>query len=175
LAKQKGNNHEVVGMPMTRKTLINALSIIYIFTGLWHILIFLHLSTVLTGFINFDLTRLVGGVLALYVGFHLLRFDEFGRKLAVFLLCVRVAINSYFLVWFLTHREGVVSTGIYFLKQEIYRIANPYASEVFLVAWILVALLTIVFLSQGATKKIFTAAKTNDSEVMVESPQKEAS
>ena len=155
---------------MTRKKLITALSFIYIFSGLWHILIFLHLASVSAGFINLDLTRLIGGALALYVGFHLLRFDEFGRKLAIFLLGVRVAINSYFLVWFLSNREGVISTGIYFLKEEIYRIANPYASEVFLVMWILVSLLTIVFLLQGETKKIFGSAKINDPDAIVESP-----
>ena len=154
---------------MTRKTLVTALSIIYFMNGLWHIGVFVSSLVGSSKSIELDLTRLIGGVLALYVGWYLFKLEEFGRKLAVFLLWVRVGINTYLIIWLLSHQESAVSSGLYFLDKEIYRIANPDASEIFLVVWMLIALLTIVFLSQGETRKMFVMAKTNDPKAMVES------
>ena len=160
---------------MMRKKMVTALSLIYIINGFWDIGIFLYPLSISPKSIQLDLAPLISGVLALYVGFYLLKFDEFGRKLAIFLLCARVAINSYFILWFLPHRGGVVRSGLYFLEKEIYRIANPYASEVFLIVWILLALLAIFFLSQRETKKIFMPVTNNGSDTIVESPNREAS
>jgi hypothetical protein len=160
---------------MTRKTLVTALSIIYLLNGFWHIGVFLSSLIGSSKSIELDLTRLMGGVLALYVGWYLFKLEEFGRKLAIFLLWVRVGINLYFMVWLLLHQESAVSSGLYFLDKEIYRIANPDASEIFLVVWMLIALLTIVFLSQGETRRLFATSTTNDPKTLVESSHKEAS
>ena len=154
---------------MTRRKLISALSALYIIGGLWDVIIFLYLASVTAGFIKLDLMRLIGAILALYIGFLLLKLNEVGRKFAVVFLYVRVAINLYFIVWSLSHKEGVVSSGLYFLDKEIAQIANPYASEIFLALWIAVALLIVVFLSQRETKNIFMPITPNDSGVIVES------
>ncbi|MFT3890780.1 MAG: hypothetical protein QM730_04030 [Anaerolineales bacterium] len=154
---------------MIRRKLIGALSILYIIGGLWDIILFLHLASVTPGFINLDLTWLIGGTLALYIGFQLLKLAEFGRKFAIGLLYVRVAINLYFIVWLMSRQQEIVSSSWYFLDKEIARIANPYASEIFLTIWIVFALLTIVFLSQQETRRIFMPITPNDADAMVKS------
>ncbi len=155
---------------MTRKKLVTALSIFYIINGLWNIGVFLYQSSGSSKSVYLDLSPLISGVLALYVGFQLLQLHESGRKFAIGLSYVRIAINLYFMIWFFFHLEGVVSTGLYFLHREIYRIDNPYVSEVYLFASILVTLLIVVFLSQGKTKNLFRSVTFNDSNATVESP-----
>ena len=154
---------------MTRKRMITVLSVIYIINGLWGIGVFLYPLSLSPRFIELDLAPLVGGVLALYVGFYLFKFDEFGRKLAIFLLYVRVAINSAFMVWAFSRQKEVVESGLYFLEEQIYRLDNRYAFQIFLFVWIMIALLLIVFLSQSETKKIFLPEKSSHSNEMVES------
>jgi|WetSurMetagenome_2_1015567.scaffolds.fasta_scaffold1085362_1 hypothetical protein len=150
---------------MTRSKLVTTLSILYLLGGVWDLFIFLYQSSSSSRPVYLDITRLVGGILALYIGFQLLQMHEIGRKFAIGLSCFNIAISLYFMIWFLSHREGVVRTGFYFLKKEIYHIDNPYASEAYLFAVILVALLVIVFLSQGKTKKLFGPKTSNDSGV----------
>jgi hypothetical protein len=154
---------------MTRKRMVAALSIIYIINGLWDIGIFLYLSSAPSRSTNLDITPLIDSALAIYVGFQLLQLREFGRKFAIVLLYIRMAINLYFILWFPFHRESFISSSLYFLDKEIYHIANPYASEVFLFVWVLIASLTIAFLSQGEIKKLFTAIMPNDSDAIVKS------
>ena len=154
---------------MTRRKLIIALSILYVLDGLWDLGIFLYQSSSPSRPVYLDVTPLISGILALYVGFQLSQLHEIGRIVAIGLLYIRVAINLCFMVWFLIHREGVVSTGLYFLKRELYRINNPYVSEVYLLAGVLVALLLIAFLSQRETKRLFLPEISDDSGKLVES------
>ena len=154
---------------MTRKKLITALSIIYIISGLWSIGVFLYPLAGPSKSIELDLAPLISGILALYVGFYLFKFDEFRRKFAILLLYVRVAINSAFIVWAFSHQKEVVGSGLYFLEEQIYRLDNRYAFQIFLVVWIMIASLVIVFLSQSETKKIFMAEKSSNSNEIVES------
>ena len=154
---------------MTRKKLTTALSIIYIINGLWGIGVFLYPLASTPKSIELDLAPLMSGVLALYVGFYLFKFDEFGRKLVIFLLYLRVAINSAFMVWAFSRQKEVVESGLYFLEEQIYRLDNRYAFQIFLFVWIMIALLVIVFLSQSETKKIFLSEKSSQSNEMVES------
>jgi hypothetical protein len=117
-----------------------------------------------------DVIRLIGGVLALYIGFQLFQLHELGRRIAILMLSVRMAINIYFVSWLLARPESAVSSGLYFLDKEIYRVANPNASEVFLLVWAFLALIVIIFLSQRETKMIFIPETSNDSDLIVESP-----
>ncbi|PKO13443.1 MAG: hypothetical protein CVU39_18735 [Chloroflexi bacterium HGW-Chloroflexi-10] len=151
---------------MTRKKLINALSIIFIISGLWDIVLFFYSAVISAG--HLEINRLIWGALAPYIGFHLFKLDEFARKSVVVLLFVRVSVNLYLLVRLLFRKEGVVSSGLYFLDKEIHRFANPYAPKVFLAASIIVVLLTIGFLSQRETKKIFVPATSSESNGVVE-------
>ncbi|HEY9526761.1 MAG TPA: hypothetical protein VIR02_06750 [Anaerolineales bacterium] len=154
---------------MTRKKLVTALSIIYIMSGLWDIGIFLYPLAKSSSSIELDLAPLIGGVLALYVASYLWKLDEFGRKLAVFLLYVRVAINSAFMVWAFSAQKGVGRSWLFFLDQRVYSIENRYALQIFLFVGIIVALSVILFLSQSETKKIFGSRKADNSDAIVES------
>ena len=153
---------------MARKRLVTALSILYIMSGLWSIVIFLDRASVSAGAINLDLTRLIGGTLALYVGFHLFRFEELGRKLAILLSSVRVAINMGFIAWSFL-QEDALGSALYFLEKQIYHLDQPYAFQIFLFVGVLLAVVTIVFLSQSETKKIFMFERAGDGDVSLES------
>jgi len=159
----------VIGKTVTRKNLVTALSIIYIINGVWDIGIFLSPLASLPKSIALDLAPLIGSALALYVGFYLFRFHEFGRKLAIFLLFVRMAVNSAFMVWAFAHQKEFVGSGLYFLEEQIYHLDNRYAFQIFLFAWIIIALLVIVFLSHKETKEIFLPEQSNDSNKIIES------
>ena len=154
---------------MTRKKLVTALSILYIIGGLWDIGIFLYLLARSSNSIKLDLAPLIGGVLALYVASYLWKLDEFGRKLAVFLLYIRVAINSAFMVWAFPAQKGVGRSWLFFLDQRVYSIENPYALQIFLFVGIIVSLSVIIFLSQSETKKIFVSRQAGNSDAIVES------
>ncbi|PKO14415.1 MAG: hypothetical protein CVU39_14265 [Chloroflexi bacterium HGW-Chloroflexi-10] len=96
------------------------------------------------------------------------KLDEFARKSVVVLLFVCVSVNLYLLVRLLFRKDGAVSSGLYFLDKEIHRFANPYDPKIFLAASIIVALLTIAFLSQRETKKLFMPATSSESNGAVE-------
>jgi hypothetical protein len=148
---------------MTRKRLVSILSIIYIVTGVWDLGIFLSRLVSSSRSIELDLAPLIVGTLALYIGFYLFRFDEFGRKLAIFLLYIRVAINAAFMVWAASQQEEVVGSSLYFLQEQIYHIENPVAFQVFLAVWIMIAILVIVFLSHKGTKELFSPKPLSNS------------
>ena len=154
---------------MTRKKLVNAFSIIYILNGLWDLGIFVYLAWGWSGSTDLNTTQLINGALALYAGFHLSKLHEFGRKFAIFLASVRVTINAILIFWSLFHIKNFSQSGLYFLDERIYIVDSPYAALAFLLTSTIIALLTIVFLSQGETKKIFASEKRNDPDVIVES------
>jgi hypothetical protein len=154
---------------MFRKKLIIAFSVIYILWGLSDVGTFLSRATSNKSFI--DLGALIGSILALYVGYQLLQLHESGRRFALFLLYIRLAINSWLLIWFFLHLSdpALVRGDISFLGKQIYKFESPYAGAVFLFLWTIIVLATIVFLSQRETKKIFAPNATNASDVAVES------
>jgi hypothetical protein len=137
---------------MTRKTLVNAISIIYMVLGLLNFSTALFPTFSSSGLFVIKLFPLVGGALALYAGLAMLRLSDFGRQFVIILLSIRVLTN----VWALFYLKGGAWLGLNYLGEQIYRIENRYAYPVFLLVWMVVALLTITFLSQRETKTIFT-------------------
>jgi hypothetical protein len=138
---------------MTRKTIIAVIAVIYMVLGLLNLYNALVSALFSSGLFVVQLFPLVGGVLAFYAGLNMLRLNEFGRKLVVLLLSVRVVINVLFV--FRLPREGAWLGVANRLGEIVYRVESPYAYLGFLLVWIAVALLTIVFLSQKETKQIF--------------------
>ncbi len=90
------------------------------------------------------------------------RLNEFGRKLVVILLSIRVVINVLFILE-LT-KDGAWLGIENRLGEIIYSIESPYAYQGFLLVWIVIALLTIIFLSQSETREIFMPEVTKDVE-----------
>jgi hypothetical protein len=145
---------------MTRKMLIAVIALIYLISG---ILSFCNSWTPSSSVLfNFNFYRFVGGVLALYAGFAMFRLNEFGRKLIVILLSIRVIMNVLLVLRVLKVGDGLGVENRF--GEVIYRIESPYVFQGFLLAWILVAMLTISFLSQKETKAIFAPEVTKDVE-----------
>jgi hypothetical protein len=144
---------------MTRKKLVTTLSIIYIINGLWDIGIFLYQASLPSGPI-IEITSFVGTVLAFYLGFQLLQRREFGRKIAIFLLYVDMAI--YAVLFFVslydiqTTKGKFIVAGLSFRDKLIYPIGNPYVVPGSWLVLTLITLLIIVFLSQAKTRQLFT-------------------
>lgn len=145
---------------MTRKTLVAVIALVYMVTGLlrfcnsW--------APTPSELYVFNFYALIGGVLALYAGFAMLRLNELGRKLVVILLSIRVIMNLLLIL-------RVIQVGTELgvenrFREIVYRIENPYAFPVFLVVWIIIAVLAILFLSQKETKAIFVPEVTRDEE-----------
>ena len=145
---------------MTRKTLVAATALIYMITGL---LSFCNSWTPSSSeLLVFNFYLFVGGVLALYAGFAMFRLNEFGRKLVVIMLSIRVIVNVLLVLRVL---QAGVGSGIENRFGEIiYQIRSPYAFQGFLLIWIIIALLMIIFLSQKETKAIFVSEATRDEE-----------
>ncbi len=146
-----------------RKNLVTAFSIIYMVLGLLTFVNSLFPYSSSPGFIvirfefvAINLFSLISGVMAFYAGMTMLRLYEFGRKFVIMLLSIRMAANALAIVQFFLYRQDGAWLGLSYLGEQIYRIENRYAYPVLLVVGIIVALLSITFLSQRETKKIFT-------------------
>jgi hypothetical protein len=143
---------------MSRKILVTVISIIYMVLGLWSFANSLFPTSFSSGFFVINLFPLVGGALAFYAGLAMFRLSEFGRKFVVVLLCIRVVINA----WLLFYVKHGAWLGLNYLGEQIYRIENRYAYPGFILVWIVMGLLTITFLSQRKTRKLFTPETTDN-------------
>jgi hypothetical protein len=145
---------------MTRKILVAAIALIYMVLGL---LSFCNSWTPSSSeLFVISLFPFVGGVLAIYAGLAMFRVSEFGRKLVVILLSLRVVINILLLLGWLKEGAGLAIKNS--IGEIIYRIESPYAYQGFVLVWIIVGLLTILFLSQRETKAIFVSETINEVE-----------
>ena len=145
---------------MTRKTLVAVIALIYIVTGIFS---FCNSWTPSPSEVFvFNFYALVGGVLALYAGFAMFRLNELGRKLVVILLSIRVIINLLLVLRVLQNGTGLGVENRF--GEIVYRMESPYAFQGFLLVWIIIAALTIVFLSQNKTKEIFVSEVIRDEE-----------
>jgi hypothetical protein len=104
----------------------------------------------------------VGGAIATYAGFAMFRLNEFGRKLVVLLLSIRVVMNILLILRVIQNGPGL---GIQDRFGEIvYRIDSPFAFQGFLLLWIFIAVLMIIFLSQNKTRAIFAPEARHEKE-----------
>jgi hypothetical protein len=147
---------------MIRKILIVLISLIFILGGLWNIVEFFAPILSAPGQIVLKIVPLVGGVLGLYAGLGLFRNHEFGRKFVLVLLYIRVAINALMISWWFYTMKSSAWLRVRIFDEEIYRFGNPYAYPVVFFAWIVIALLAIIFLSQKETRRIFAPETTRD-------------
>ena len=138
---------------MTRKTLVVVISVIYVISGFSNLSNALFSVLFSSGIIVLNLFPLVGGALVLYAGLTLLRFNEFGRKLVVLLLSIRVVMNVLLLLRLPGDGAGFGIRDR--LGEIIYSMESPYAFQGFLLAWIVIAFLLTLFLSQKETREIF--------------------
>ncbi|MFT3893447.1 MAG: hypothetical protein QM730_17605 [Anaerolineales bacterium] len=147
---------------MTRKIIISVFASVYMVVGLLNFYNSLFPSLSSSGIFILRLFPLIGGALAFYAGLTLFRQNDFGRQLVVVLLFLRVFINA---LYFFRMSKDVAWLGIEnHLGEIIFRIESPYAFQGFLLAWIIIALLTALFLLQSETKKIFESEVIKDAE-----------
>ncbi len=147
---------------MTRKIIVAVIALIYMVLGLLNFYNSLFSSLSSSDMFVLRLFPLVGGALAFYAGLTMFRLNDIGRQLVVVLLFMRVLINA---LYFLRVPTNDAWLGIEnHLGEIIFRIESPYAFQGFLVAWIVIALLTIILLLQSETKKIFVPETTRDAE-----------
>jgi len=145
---------------MTRKLLVAAIALIYL---VWGFLSFCNSWTPSPSeLFVINLFPFVGGLLAVFAGFAMFRLNELGRKLIVILLSIRVILNGLLVLRVL--QDGPALGVQNRFGEIIYRIESPYAFQGFLLVWIIIALLTIMFLSQTETKAIFVPEVTRDKE-----------
>ncbi len=145
---------------MTRKILVAVIALIYMILGVMSLCYSWGPSS--SGVLVLNWLSLVGGALAIYAGFAMFRLNEFGRKLVVLLLSIRVVMNIFMILWVLRQGPGL---GIQDRFGEIvYRIVSPFVFQGFLLLWILFAILMIIFLSQSETRAIFTPEVRHEKE-----------
>ena len=78
------------------------------------------------------------------------------------LLSIRVILDVLLVLRVLQHSPELGIENRF--GEIVYRIESPYAFLGFLLAWIIIALLTIIFLSQNETKALFVSEVTRDKE-----------
>lgn len=147
---------------MTRKIIVTVVALIYMIVGLLNFYNSLFPSLSSSGLFVIRVFPIAGGALAFYAGLSMFRLNEFGRKLVIILLSIRMAINA--LLMFQLPNAGVWLGVENRLGEIIYRVESPYAYQGFLFIWIAINLLTIVFLSHSETKKIFVQETIKDIE-----------
>jgi len=150
---------------MTRKILVVMIALIYMILGLvngYYSLVPILFSS---GLIVINLFQLVGGALAFHAGLTMFRLDEFGRKLVIFWLYVRVFMNVLLFLWLPFKLTGGAGLGIQnYLGEITHRITIPYTYQGLLFVWTTLVLLIILFLSQKETKAIFAPEATKEIE-----------
>lgn len=147
---------------MTRKTIIVVIALLYMVLGILNLYNALVSALFSSGLFVVQLVPLAGGALAFYAGLSMFRQNEFGRKLVVLLLSIRVMINVLFI--FRLPQEGAWLGIANRLGEIVYRVESPSAYLGFLVVWIAIALLIIVFLLQRETKQVFVFEISKDVE-----------
>ena len=144
---------------MTRRIFVAAIALIYMVLGLLNFYNSLFPTLSSSGLFLLRPFSLVGSALAFYAGLTMFRFNEFGRKLIVILLALRIGMNAWLLFGW-SKGDGLAVENR--LGEIIYRIESPYAFPGFFVGWILIGLVMIIFLSQKETKEIFVPVEAND-------------
>jgi len=96
---------------MIRKILVAVISLIYMALGLWNFYNSLFPVLSSSGLFVIRLFPLVGGALAFYAGLTMFRLNEFGRKLVVVLLSIRVVINALSILWLPKNGRRLFITG----------------------------------------------------------------
>ena len=147
---------------MIRKILVAAIALIYMVLGILNF--FEALLPVLSSSGLFVLKpfSLVGSALGFYAGLTMFRLNEFGRKLVVLLLSIRIIMNVMLILWLPADTAGLGVENR--LGEIIYSIESPYAYQGFLFVWIVIGLLTIIFLSQRQTRELFVSEVSKDVE-----------
>jgi MFS family permease len=98
----------------------------------------------------------LAALMMFYAGMLMLRFNEFGRQLFVAALSIGIVMRVVSGLWLcLSYQSGCAGLALNYLGAEIYRYESPFAYPALLLAWVLVHLWAIVFLSQKETRKIF--------------------
>jgi hypothetical protein len=141
---------------MIRKVLVVVISIAYLSLGLWNLGDFFSPILFSSGVIVYKLFPLVGGTLGLIAGLNLLRLNEFGRKFVLFLLYIRAAINTFAIIWIVFIQEPSNTFELTFFGKSFFQSGNHFIGAGIMFVWLVIALLTAVFLSQEETKKIFS-------------------
>ena len=145
---------------MTRKTSVALIALIYMIIGFLNFFYSLFPTLSSSGLFVIKIFSLVGGALAFYAGLIMLRFNEFGRKLVIFLLSARIIMNA--VAFFQLPKEGAGLGIENNFGEMIYRVQNPYAYQGLLLILTVVAVLTITFLSHKETKEIFVPMENSD-------------
>ena len=157
---------------MTRKLLIRVVSIYFMAMGLWNISAFFFPIFVAPKPTSLNLFILLLGILLFRAGSNLFKLNNFGRILILGLLSIRVLVNALGIFWSLLFPRYSFFIAIGSLNGEpFFKSENPYLIATILFAWLVMAVLTIIFLAQSETKKMFVSEVVldEDSRTLVES------
>jgi hypothetical protein len=143
---------------MIRKLLVVIISMVYISLGLWNLGDFFFPILFPSALIVYKLFPLVGGTLGLIAGLNLLRLNEFGRKFVLLLLYIRMAINTFAIIWIILIQGPNNTFALTFFGKAFFKSGNHFIGAGIMFAWLVIALLTAAFLSHHETKKIFALA-----------------
>ena len=128
--------------------------------GLWDIGVFLLPIFAFPEPVSLNLFIIFVGIVEFHAGINLYKLNEFGRKLVIFLLYLRIAYNSFFIVWVFFQTD--FSYAIYYFNKPFFTSNNAYTWAAMLIVWLLIAVFAIIFLSQRETRIIFPNEKTDE-------------
>ena len=144
---------------MTRKFFIKIIASLYMAQGLWVVgTFFLPIFTSQKPH-SLNPVVILAGALGIWASIYLFQLSEFGRKYVIFLLSLRIAYNGFFIVWALFQND--FSFALNFFSKPIFEFKSVYPFVLTLFIWLIIALGTIIFLSQKQTKVIFMSERTN--------------
>jgi hypothetical protein len=154
---------------MTRKLLVKIIASLYMTQGLWDIGVFLAPIFAFPNPINLNWFIIFVGIVEFRAGINLFKLNEFGRKFVIFLLYLRIAYNSFFTIWAFFQKDFSFVIG--YFNKPFFTSNSVWTWAVTLIIWLLIALGTILFLSQRKTKMIFSSdtASEESSRLITES------
>ncbi len=131
--------------------------------GLWDIGVFLLPIFTFPKPISLNLLIIIVGIVEFRAGINLFKLNEFGRKFVIFLLYLRIAYNSFFIVWAFFQKDFSFVVG--YFNKPFFVSNSVYTWAVTLIVWLLIALCTIIFLSRRKTKVIFSSETTDEENI----------
>ncbi len=140
---------------MKRKTVIRAIAIIFIFLSIEYLRCFFLPLLGESPDKNLNPTYLVYTFILLATGLGLFNLKAFGRISALVLLPLRVIINFLFLIKVLPLQDELFAFNFYgmsFLQTE-----GKIGFIIYLMVWVLAAVLMITFLMERETKSMFSS------------------
>jgi len=156
---------------MTRKMLVRVIAVIFMAGGIWSIITDPPWPKIFTpSGIEINLGDFVVGGILLSVGAMLFNFNEFGRKLALVLLSIKiigsgfVALAAFSTRFFPQVLRADLSFSYTFFGQTYFHTEDYRAIALIAIGWFFIMLVIAIFLLQRASRALFSPKIKNDVE-----------